>query len=382
MYEATLEQLAYHTLGRHSLIDRSPPADACRVIEDVCGLNSQGALNVNLSLWARVEGLDRGFIRDSIRGKKLLRSWFMRNTVHAMTTAQAFVARPALRGSLVHEWDRWTVKTGSKESPDSWTAHYGEVLAALGEGPLSLSELLDRYRPASENPRRILSRVVREMSLKGLVCNGEPRGPWYHDTEQTYADVKRWVPGMSEAEESAAKETLIMDYLRGYGPARVQDYAYWTGCKVSAARKVLRRIESGLAVVEAVGQKGKLYIPVDALPDLENTEAVPMVRLLPKFDALIMGHRDKTRFMDESTRKRVFLPTAEVAATVLVDARVEGVWTLKKDGDAWSLGVDLFKKLDEEHMDMLGHEIQGMREFTGFEIREKPSGSNLPSSRV
>lgn len=113
----------------------------------------------------------------------------MRNTVHIMTTAQAFVARPALRDGLLQEWNRWMVKTGSKESLDSWNVHYKQVLAALEEGPLSLREILDKYSPASENPRRILSRVVREMSLNGLVCNGEARGPWYHDAEQTYADV-------------------------------------------------------------------------------------------------------------------------------------------------------------------------------------------------
>ena len=60
MNEVTLEQMAYHTLGRHSLIDRSPSVDAYEVIEDICGLNAQGALNYNLSLWARVEGMNRG----------------------------------------------------------------------------------------------------------------------------------------------------------------------------------------------------------------------------------------------------------------------------------------------------------------------------------
>ena len=378
MYEVTLEQLAYHTLGRHSLIDRAPSADAYRVIEDICGLNAQGAFNYNLSLWARVEGLNREFIRDSIRYKKLLRSWFMRNTVHTMTTVHAFVARPALRESLVEEWNRWTVRTGSKESTDSWNAHYKQILAALEDGPLSLSELLDRYSPASENPRRVLSRVVREMSLKGLVCNGEPRGPWYHDTEQTYVNLKLWVPGMKEADETGAQEALMMDYLRGYGPVREQDYAYWAGLKVSAAKEVLKGIEPGLVAVGAAGQKGKLYLPADNLPDLEQTEAVPLVRLLPKFDALMMGHREKDRFMDEPTRKRVFLPTAEVSATVLVDGRVEGVWNLKKEGEAWSLGVELFKELDEEHLDLLYSEIQGMNEFTGFEITEEVSLARLP----
>ncbi len=373
MYKATLERLAYYNLERHSLIDRAPKIDAIKVIEDICGLNAQGALNYNLSLWARVEGLDTQFIRDSMRDKTLLRSWFMRNTVHIMTTRQAFVARLALRESLVQEWNRWTVKTGSKESPDSWTVHYGEVLAALDEGPLSMSELLDRYSPASEHPRRTLSRTVREMSLKGLVCNAEPRGSWYHDTEQTYADVKRWVLGMTETDKNRAQISLMTDYLLAYGPATVQDYAYWTGMKVSAAREVLRGLEPELAVVETSGQRGKLYVPRESLRGLDHAEATPLVRLLPKFDALVMGHRDKTRFMDEATRKRVFLPTAEVSATVLVDGRVEGVWRIKKDGAAWNLSVELFKRLDEEHMDLLGSEIQSMKEFTGFEIREEVS---------
>jgi len=373
MYRVTLEQLAYHNLKRHSLVNRAPAGDVSRVIEDICGLNAQGALNYNLSLWARVDGLSNEFIRDAIRGKTLLRSWFMRNTVHIMTTRQAFIARPALRESLVQEWDRWTVRTGSKESPASWTVHYDEVFTALGEGHLSMSELLDRYSPASENQRRLLSRVVREMSLKGLVCNAEPRGSWYHDAEQTYTVVKHWVLDMDEAEKTGAQRSLMLDYLRAYGPATVQDYAYWTGMKVSAAREVLKGIESELAVVEAHDQKGRLYVPRDTLPDLEHVEAVSLVRLLPKFDSLIMGHRNKTRLMDEATRKRVFLPTAEVSATVLVDGRVEGVWTLKKDGDAWSLGVEPFNKLDEEHMDLLSNEIQGMKEFTGFELREEVS---------
>ncbi len=373
MYEVTLERLAYHNLERHSLIDRAPAADAIRVVEDMCGLNAQGALNYNLSLWARVEGLDNRFIRDSIRDKTLLRSWFMRNTVHIMTTRQAFVARPALRESLVEEWNRWTVKTGSKMSPDSWMIHYDEVLAALADRPLSMGELLGRYSPAYEQPRRVLSRVVREMSLKGLVCNAESSGPWYHDSEQTYADVKRWVPGMTETEKNRARRSLMTDYLRAYGPATVQDYAYWTGMKVSAAREALRRIEPELAAVEASGQKGRLYVPRESLRDLDHVEATPLVRMLPKFDALIMGHRDKTRFMDEATRRRVFLPTAEVAATVLVDGRVEGVWVMKKDGDAWNLSVELFKRLDEEHMDLLGGEAQSMKEFTCFEIREEVS---------
>lgn len=368
MNRVTPNELAYQTLKKHSLIHQAPTIDATRVIEDICGLNAQGALNYNLSLWARVKNLNNQFIKEALHEKTLLRSWFMRNTVHILTAKQAFIARPALRESLMQEWNRWTIKTNSKQNPESWNIHYPKVLASLEEKPLSISELLSRYTPNSEHPRQILSRVVREMSLKGLIYNAEPRGPWYHDTEQTYISTKQWMPNVTETDKPLAQRILIMDYLRAYGPATVQDYAYWTGMKVSTARAELKKIESELSLVEVSGQKEKLYIPLDTLLELNNIEVIPLVRLLPKFDSLLMGHKDKSRFMDEATKKQVFLPMANVSATVLVDGRVEGVWNIKKDGDMWKLNFEFFKKLDEEHMNLLYYEVQSMKEFTGFEI--------------
>jgi hypothetical protein len=74
--------------------------------------------------------------------------------------------------------------------------------------------------------------------------------------------------------------------------------------------------------------------------------------------------------MDEATRKRIFLPVGEVSATVLVDGRVEGVWKITKEKSNWTLMVELFKKLDEEHMDLIKVEIQNIKDFTGFEVKE------------
>jgi len=199
-----LRKVTYFTLRRHHLLQRAPRDGAVRVIEDILGLNAQGALNYNLSLWNRVEGLDRGFINSAILDKRLLRSWFMRNTVHIMPLGLAHLARAALRDSLVSEWDRWTVKTGSKESPSSWEKHYAGVLEALKSCPLPMSEMLDKVEMGRDE-KRVLHRVVREMSLKGLVCNAVSKGPWYHDAEHTYADASRWAPCRENHEPGEAR---------------------------------------------------------------------------------------------------------------------------------------------------------------------------------
>jgi hypothetical protein len=362
-----LDKITYFTLGRHHLLDRAPRGRELETIEDILGLNAQGALNYNLSLWNRVEGLDREYINSAILDRRLLRSWFMRNTVHIMPTGLAHITRAALVDSLVSEWDRWTVKTGSKESPGSWERYYGGVLEALKGGPLSMGEILDRVEMGKDE-KRLLHRVVREMSLKGLVCNAAPRGPWYHDTEHTYADASRWAPCVERHDLGKAKETLLLKYLHGYGPASAQDFSYWTSMKAADAKQVLQEAKPVLAEVSATGQRGKLYMLKEDLPELEAAEPEPSLRLLPKFDALIMGHRDKTRIMDGEARGHVFLPTAEVAATVLVNGRVDGVWSIKRSGSNWDLNIQLFKRLDSESEELLQAELEAMRAFTGFSI--------------
>ena len=363
-----LEKVTHFTLGRHHLLERAPKGREIETIEDILGLNAQGALNYSLSLWNRVEGLDREFIGSAVKDRRLIRSWFMRNTVHIMPAGLAHLARAALRDSLVAEWDRWTVKTGSKESPGAWEAHYPSVLEALKGGPLTMSEILDR---AELGETRLLHRVVREMSLKGLVCNAAPRGQWYHDAEHTYADAAAWAPPQVRLDPGEARKELMLRYLRGYGPASAQDFAYWTGMKATDAKHVLQEVEPAPAEVRAEGHRGKLYALREDLAELEGAEPEPSLRLLPKFDALVMGHRDKARLMGEEARGRVFLPAAEVAATVLVDGRVEGVWSIKKAGGAWSLDIQMFKGLDGEHVEILQGELEDMEAFTGFDLEPR-----------
>ena len=357
--------MTYYTLYRHHLMDRARRGRELETIEDILGLNAQGALNYGLSLWARVEGLDRELINAVILDRRLIRSWFMRNTVHILPVSLAHLARAALRDSLVAEWDRWTVKTGSKESPSSWERHYGGVLEALRAGPMTMSEILDRVGGGPDD-KRVLHRVVREMSLKGLVCNAASRGPWYHDAEHTYADASQWAPPVSDVEPNEACRVMLLRYMRSYGPATIQDYAYWTGMKVSDARETLEEVKPALSEVRAERHKGRLYALKEDLPELETADEKPSLRLLPKFDSLMMGHRDKTRLMDEETRRRVFLPRAEVAATILVDGRVEGVWSIKRSGSTWNLDIQLFKRLGGEAEELLQEELDAMRAFTGF----------------
>lgn len=370
--EVPLRNARLFTLSRHHLLERAPRSRALDVVGDILGLNAQGALNVQLSLWNRVDDLETEFIPRALHvDRTLVKTWVMRDTVHVVPTAQLPLIRRALERSLMMEWNRWTVKTGTKQSATSWEPMYNDVLDALGDGSLAIKQLMEALAWSGRESLRILSRLVREMSLRGLVCHAESSGPWYHNTGNTFASVDKWLPDIDLASVSEEKALcdLAMRYRVVYGPASVRDFAYWTGMRVREAQPVFDSMADSLVEVNVPEQKGTLLIQESDVSELLDAAERPVqARLLPQFDALIMGHKDKTRFIESQTMSRVFLPRGDVAATMLVDGRVHGVWTMKKEKKIWRLELSPFDKLSEEDVEGVESEIEGLRSFTGFEI--------------
>ena len=365
---------SYFNLARHHLVERLPRGKALDAVGDILGLNAQGALNYQLSLWNRVEGLDPSFLPRALQeDRSLVRSWFMRDTVHIVPTADLPVFRRGLEKGLMRDWDRWTVRTGRKEAPESWEPLYPDVLDALEGPPLTLNGIRERVRMEGEEARSRLHRLVREMSLRGLVCNAGSKGPWYHNSEHLFSRIDRWIPeaDLSSVSLSDAIKELVLRYLRAYGPASVSDFSYWSGTRVREARPVFEENADSLIEVTIEGQRGRYFALTEDEHALMEVQSRPFARLMPQFDALIMGHKDKTRFMDQAVRKDVFLPRGVVAATIIVDGMVTGTWQMKKKGDQWSLSLRSFMTLDTDEREMIEDELDGMRKFTGFEILER-----------
>jgi len=152
--EVQSSQATFFTLSRYHLLKTSRSSDALKVIDDVLGQNAQGALNYQFSLCARVRDLSPTFIRESLDRRALVRTWMMRNTVHIVSSDLFPIVQTALRGSLVEEWNRWTVRIGSKASPSAWVRQYPDVLKALEDGPLTMSQLSERLNVIEKNARR------------------------------------------------------------------------------------------------------------------------------------------------------------------------------------------------------------------------------------
>jgi hypothetical protein len=81
----TWEQALAWRLRRHHLVERVAPDRLVEVTAELCGLHAQLTSSAELTLWARVDGLERGAIDDALwRRRSLVKLWAMRGTLHLL----------------------------------------------------------------------------------------------------------------------------------------------------------------------------------------------------------------------------------------------------------------------------------------------------------
>lgn len=105
-----------------------------------------------------------------------------------------------------------------------------------------------------------------------------------------------WQVGGSPLQELAEVgepdvERLVLAYLRAFGPATVRDAQAWSG--LTKLKPVFERLE----LDELEGPGGVVYYDVPGAPRPPGDTPAP-VRLLPRYDNLLLAHADRSRFGD------------------------------------------------------------------------------------
>ena len=108
--------------------------------------------------------------------------------------------------------------------------------------------------------------------------------------------------------------------------------------------------------------------------DVEPEDTQAPVRFLPEFDNLLLAHQERTRFVPEQHRKRVFLPGLRIAATVLIDGFVAGTWTTSRANRDATLEISPLEQLTQGTRSELIGEGERLLRFvepdaTSFSVR-------------
>jgi hypothetical protein len=148
-----------------------------------------------------------------------------------------------------------------------------------------------------------------------------PSGTWERRRADHYALAEQWV-GPGAASEADGHAHLIRSYLRGFGPAALEDVSSWAGVPARLLSPALER----LRLRRFRDEQGRKLIDLPRAPLPPASTPAP-VRFLPWWDAMLLVHARRTGILPEEYRPAVFdTKNPPSVPTFIVDGRVAGAW--------------------------------------------------------
>ncbi len=298
----------------------------------------------HLSCVARLTGYRLGQLDDELyRRRRLLRIRAMRGSNYVVPTAALPFVVAATGPSTAAANARIVRQCGVSDSErDVLADRITDVLA--GRSPATVAEIRELLGGVVPGRREALQRIVAMMAAQARLVRAQPRGGWRSDT-YTYTPWTDWLGApLAEPEPAQGRIELARWYLRAFGPATAADLRWWAGWNARDTAAALAALSAEVTEVSLNAQDAPAavaYLPSEQEPALRATEpdSARGVRLLPVWDAYLMGYTDRARLVAEQDRPWVYDKAGNATSVVLVDGMVAGVWEHEGDGPGAPLTI-------------------------------------------
>ncbi len=359
----SVDQLRLLRLRAQQLLRQKEPAPTiAQVVEVLCGIQAQDAAAAALAIRARRAGLTAADVeRAQFEERSIVRSWCMRGTLH-LVAAPDLRWLVALLGPLfVQSFRGRRAQLGLDEETSTRAVH--ALQEVLGEkGPLTRAEIVEQLstrgiRLAGQARPHLLMLAA----LQGIICCGPNRG-----REPTYVLVSDWLAPAPALPPEQALAELARRYLAAYAPAAPEDFAAWSGLSLGKARSAWQRLSSQLIKVENEGSPAWMLSSQREWLDAPAPPR-PIVRLLPRYDAYLLGYRRRDTIVAARYAKRIYPGGGLLHPALLVDGQVVGAWQITRRRGRAEVAVEPFEDLGAEVRRELQADVEDLAHFLGAE---------------
>ncbi|HTR97007.1 MAG TPA: winged helix DNA-binding domain-containing protein [Candidatus Acidoferrales bacterium] len=306
---------------------------AVRAIERLAGLQAQQARPPFVALWSRLEKFRREELAKVIASREVVRATMQRGTLHLASARDYLRLRGALQPGLTQGLR--AILRARADALD-FAAIAREARSFFGRQPRPFDEFRDHLAArGSADDVRAHAYAAR---LTVPLVQVPDDSAWCYPAAAAFALADGWLGKPPSTDEDARE--LVRGYLAAFGPASVADAQAWAG--VGGLAPTFERLRPGLRTFRDEKRRELFDLPDAPRPD----EATPApARFVPEFDNLVLAWTDRSRLMTEEHRKRIVTKNLQVLATLLVDGRVAGTWTIERAAKAATLVIAPFGPL-------------------------------------
>jgi hypothetical protein len=313
------------------------------LIRSVGWIYSPGCATPYLSLWARMASFRASTLNKIVfKEQKLIEMETLRGNTMLVPAEQAGVALRVRTRTFTElaeqaegmlpltrrEMDR--LKSAVRAALESTAKNEDEILNAVPSG-------LVREFPSTL--RRIgmtgsLRLAINLLKEEGRIVKVRT-GKRLDTSEHSFALLSDLLPQVDafELKPELANTELATLYFGAEGPARIKDFAWWSGLHVTEAMRAAEAIQPRLQTVSIAGNKDEFLMPESDLKELAEFKPTPSaVNFIPFRDVFLKGQREiAARFMPPQHSDKPFTRMrgrilSDPLATILCDGEVVGIW--------------------------------------------------------
>ncbi len=330
----------------------TPFATPEEAVRNLFAVQTQYAASLGVAIATRVRRMKPAWPDAAFnKNPTLVKTWSLRSTLHAHLVED----RALVKAFCKPRYDQFLgwMKT-YQMAPGQMLFRENEILEALEQGPLTRLQIHEAVPELKSLDWSGWGADVKGLAYKGHVILA-PCGPG----QTRFVLAKQWLG--SEPDDSLSFEDALVEilrrYLRSHAPATISDFAYWTGIKAVSARAAFSRLAAELVPVDVEKLEGTRYILATDVERFQKLPAATGVRLLAKFDPLLMSHRDKALYLDSKHLKTVSQLAGQIEACVLIDGKVAGIWRLARKANSGEVSVQQFRPFKPREVARLEKEV-------------------------
>lgn len=378
MNKFTLDEVNQFILDKQHLTEGSKGDDVVQVVKDVCALHAQVPTTPYLSLFQRMRDFNQEDLEKELyQEKSLVKVKCMRGTLFILPkelVAPAVVAtrRQFVRNGALLKQYAYMHRVFEEAKRDSSPFEVSEEdVARFTKEILDLLQDAEEGLMVEEIKRNLgtqinISYLVYSLCDRVILARREP-GKWT-TAKHKYVLWDHWLPDVKlEMDEEKAQAALIQSYLAAFGPVTEDDISWWTGFGKTVVRKVLKEMEAETEEIEIQGLDGAFILLKSDLAGLERISGTESpVCLLPRFDAYVVGYKDRQRLIAQEHQEKVFWKTrGQIVASILADGRIVGTWAHKKERGRLTITLSLFEQVSDSTVERIYAEAERSGEFIG-----------------
>ncbi|GHO80615.1 hypothetical protein KSD_83860 [Ktedonobacter sp. SOSP1-85] len=368
-------------LSQHGLSPRFSSQDFVQAVMRTGGIQAQVMSAAELALCTRVEGLSPHDVKAAIfQDHTLVRTWAMRGTLHLLSARELPLYVAARDWQHTASWSNYFAEFGlSREQQEAYLLAIPHVLE---QGPMTRLQLADavaKHTGAARVRDLILSESwgspLKPSAYRGDLCFGPGQGKTV-----TFMNPRRWIGKWQPIEPKLALQEIARRYLRAYGPATADDFAFWWGCGKTLAKKLFQSIEEELEEVEVEGWRA--FALRATLPLIQSVEPAEQIHLLPLFDAYTIGAapRGCEPLLAQAYKRQVFNLQGWTFAVILINGSIQGVWRSTIRRSQTVVKVNLFSSSTSSIRKGIEAEAERLSDLFGKKVLleyESPSSSQF-----